>query len=135
MQKVEAIFYIRPADKPHNPLLNSGAIMSAAILLNRVNDRKILKTNTLVFYLFFLAFFQVHPEMKLSEKFDFVTDYIRRIGGGEFLGFNNSGILRKDLSFPNKFKCFFLVKFLVFLSERETADRNYALTYYMKENK
>ena len=23
----------------------------------------------------------------------------------------------------------------VFLSERETADRNYALTYYMKENK
>ena len=23
----------------------------------------------------------------------------------------------------------------MFLSERETADRNYALTYYMKENK
>ena len=77
-------------DKPHNPLLNSGAIMSAAILLTLVN-----------------------PDMKMSEKFDFVSDYIKRIAGGEFLSFNNS----------------------VFLSERESADRNYALTYYMKENK
>ena len=41
-------------DKPHNPLLNSGAIMSAAILLNVVN-----------------------PEMKISEKFDFLSDYIQ----------------------------------------------------------
>ncbi len=49
-------------DKPHNPLLNSGAIMSAAIMLYLVN-----------------------PEMKLSEKFDFVTEYIKRIAGGEFL--------------------------------------------------
>ena len=63
--------------------------MSAAILLNVVN-----------------------PEMKISEKFDFLSDYIQRMAGGEFLSFNNS----------------------VFLSERETADRNYALAYYMKEN-
>ena len=35
------------------------------------------------------------------------------MAGGEFLSFNNS----------------------IFLSERETADRNYALAYYMKENK
>ena len=34
------------------------------------------------------------------------------MAGGEFLSFNNS----------------------IFLSERETADRNYALAYYMKEN-
>eukprot|EP00095_Tigriopus_kingsejongensis_P012686 maker-scaffold22_size673200-snap-gene-4.21 protein:Tk12686 transcript:maker-scaffold22_size673200-snap-gene-4.21-mRNA-1 annotation:"hypothetical protein DAPPUDRAFT_320441" len=76
-------------NKPHNPLLNSGAIMSASILLGLVNQ-----------------------EMKMSEKFDFVSDYIKRIAGGEFLSFNNS----------------------VFLSEKETADRNYALTYYMREN-
>ena len=86
--------------------------MSAAILLNVVN-----------------------PEMKISEKFDFLSDYIQvatyyilcfmvygpykqvnlfqqRMAGGEFLSFNNS----------------------IFLSERETADRNYALAYYMKEN-
>ena len=51
--------------------------------------------------------------MKISEKFDFLMEYLKKIGGGEFISFNNS----------------------VFLSERETADRNYALTYYMKENK
>lgn len=76
-------------NKPHNPLLNSGAIMSCAILLNLI-----------------------HQEMKMSEKFDFVTEYLRKIAGGEFVSFNNS----------------------VFLSERETADRNFALAYYMKEN-
>ena len=36
----------------------------------------------------------------------------RKIAGGEYVGFNNA----------------------VFLSERSTADRNYALAYYMKEN-
>lgn len=34
------------------------------------------------------------------------------MAGGEFVGFNNS----------------------VFLAEKEVADRNYALAYYMKEN-
>ena len=37
----------------------------------------------------------------------------RRYLGGEEIGFNNS----------------------VFLSERDTADRNFALAYFMKENK
>ena len=50
--------------------------------------------------------------MKISEKFDFLMEYLKKIGGGEFISFNNS----------------------VFLSERETADRNFALAYYMKEN-
>jgi glutaminase len=35
------------------------------------------------------------------------------MSGGEFVGFNNA----------------------VFLSERENADRNYALAFYMRENK
>ena len=51
------------SDKPHNPLLNSGAIMSAAIQLCLV-----------------------HPEMKMSEKFEFLSDYMKRLAGGEFLG-------------------------------------------------
>ena len=50
-------------NKPHNPLLNSGAIMSSAILLSLVN-----------------------PDMKMSEKFDFVSDYLRKMAGGEFVG-------------------------------------------------
>ena len=51
------------SDKPHNPLLNSGAIMSSAILLNKIR-----------------------PDMKMSEKFDYVTDYLRKMAGGEFVG-------------------------------------------------
>ena len=50
-------------DNPHNPLLNSGAIMSSAILLNKIR-----------------------PDMKMSEKFDYVTDYLRKMAGGEFVG-------------------------------------------------
>ena len=53
---------IHITDKPHNPLLNSGAIMSCAILLNLVK-----------------------PEMKISEKFDFLMEYLKKIGGGEFI--------------------------------------------------
>ncbi|PIO59335.1 glutaminase, partial [Teladorsagia circumcincta] len=41
-----------------------------------------------------------------------ITQY-RKIAGGEYIGFNNA----------------------TFLSERATADRNYALSYYMKEKK
>jgi len=77
-------------NKPHNPLLNSGAIMSASILLNLVK-----------------------PEMPMSEKFDLVMENFGKMAGGEHIGFNNS----------------------VFLSERDSADRNFALAYFMKENK
>ena len=52
--------YFTFTDKPHNPLLNSGAIMSSALLLNLI-----------------------HPEMLMSEKFDFVSDYLRKMAGGE----------------------------------------------------
>ena len=78
------------SNKPHNPLLNSGAIMSCAILLSIVK-----------------------PELPMSEKFDLVVEYFSKMSGEEGIGFNNS----------------------VFLSERDTADRNFALAYFMKENK
>jgi hypothetical protein len=42
-------------------MLNAGAIMMSSLLLNLV-----------------------HPDMKMSEKFDFVENYLQRIGGGEF---------------------------------------------------
>ncbi|XP_022257118.1 glutaminase kidney isoform, mitochondrial-like, partial [Limulus polyphemus] len=53
------------------------------------------------------------PEMRVSEKFDWITQYYKALAGGEYLGFNNA----------------------TFLSEREAADRNYAIGFYMKENK
>lgn len=53
----------------------------------------------------------IKPEMTLAEKFDFTMNYFKRLAGGENMGFNNA----------------------VFLSEREAADRNYALGFYMRE--
>ena len=40
--------------KPHNPLLNSGAIMMSAVALNLM-----------------------HPEMRLAEKFDYLLEYFK----------------------------------------------------------
>ena len=56
---------------------------------------------------------ELTKEMSLAEKFDYIMTYMKRIAGGEYLGFNNA----------------------VYLSERETADRNFAMGYFMKENK
>jgi len=94
-------------DKPHNPMLNSGAIMVSAV-----------------------AHKLIEPDMRLAEKFDYMQNYLRRIAGRankrcvaisslllsvgyEGIGFNNS----------------------VFLSERDTADRNFAMAYFMREHK
>ncbi|XP_014486245.1 PREDICTED: glutaminase liver isoform, mitochondrial isoform X2 [Dinoponera quadriceps] len=76
--------------KPHNPMINAGAILICSLLKTLIK-----------------------PEMALAEKFDFTMDYFKRLAGGENLGFNNA----------------------VFLSEREAADRNYALGFYMREHK
>lgn len=76
--------------KPHNPMINAGAILVSSLL------------KTLV-----------HPDMTLAEKFDFTQSWFQMLSGGEPIGFNNA----------------------VFLSEREAADRNYALGFYMREHK
>ncbi|XP_022914987.1 glutaminase kidney isoform, mitochondrial isoform X2 [Onthophagus taurus] len=76
--------------KPHNPMINAGAILVCALLKTLVK-----------------------PEMTLAEKFDFTMNYFERLAGGDDLGFNNA----------------------VFLSEREAADRNYALGFFMREHK
>ncbi|KAG7189350.1 hypothetical protein KM043_017000 [Ampulex compressa] len=75
--------------KPHNPMINAGAILVCSLLKTLIK-----------------------PEMTLAEKFDFTMNYFKRLAGGENFGFNNA----------------------VFLSEREAADRNYALGFYMREH-
>lgn len=77
------------SEKPHNPMINAGAILVCSLLKTLIK-----------------------PEMTLAEKFDFTMNYFKRLAGGENLGFNNA----------------------VFLSEREAADRNYALGFYMREH-
>lgn len=76
--------------KPHNPMVNSGAIVICSLLVNLI-----------------------HKDMKTSEKFDWVCDFYKSMAAGEHVGFNNA----------------------TFLSEREAADRNYAIGFYMKENR
>ena len=69
---------------PHNPLINSGAIMMTSL---------------------------INPEQHISERFTNVFKYWEDFTCGNYLSFNNS----------------------VYLSERDTADRNYCLGYMMQE--
>jgi len=71
---------------PHNPLINSGAIMTSSLL---------------------------KPELPMADRFDYVFKTWQRLCAGKPMEFNNA----------------------VYLSERETADRNFALAYFMRENK
>jgi glutaminase len=70
---------------PHNPMINSGAIMTCSLLRSRD---------------------------ELADRFDHVAATWRRLSGSNRVGFNNS----------------------VYLSERRTADRNFALGYFMREH-
>ena len=71
--------------KPHNPLINSGAIMTSSLIKHK---------------------------SPLAERFEYIMDVWNKLSGDIYkIGFNNS----------------------VYLSEKETADRNYALAYFMKE--
>jgi glutaminase len=70
---------------PHNPMINSGAIMTTSLL---------------------------RPQDELADRFDHVANAWRRLSGSNRVGFNNS----------------------VYLSERKTADRNFALGYFMREH-
>ena len=72
--------------KPHNPMINAGAIMSSSL---------------------------VRPDLDPGARFDHVIDRWRALCGDERPGFSNP----------------------VYQSERQTADRNFALGYYMRENK
>ena len=69
---------------PHNPMINSGAIMACSLL---------------------------RPGEDLADRFDYVAATWRRLSGSGRIGFDNS----------------------VYLSERATADRNFALGYFMRE--
>jgi glutaminase len=69
---------------PHNPLINSGAIMTCSLL---------------------------RPQATPADRFDHVLGTWARLTGGGPVGFNNP----------------------VYLSERQTADRNFALGYFMRE--
>ena len=70
---------------PHNPMINSGAIMACSM---------------------------IKPKLNIADRFDYVLETWKKLAGNSYIGFNNS----------------------VYLSERQTADRNFALGYFMREN-
>ncbi|MBC61855.1 MAG: glutaminase A [Zetaproteobacteria bacterium] len=70
---------------PHNPMINSGAIMTSSML---------------------------KPNLNIADRFDYVLNMWKKLSGSHRIGFNNS----------------------VYLSEKQTADRNFALSYFMREN-
>ncbi|RKE10619.1 glutaminase A [Catellatospora citrea] len=55
----------------------------------------------------------VRPAWEMADRFDHVAETWRRLAGGGAVGFNNA----------------------VYLSERRTADRNFALGYFMREHR
>ena len=55
----------------------------------------------------------LRPDIDVADRFDYVMEKWKALSGGRKVGFNNA----------------------VYLSERMTADRNFALGYYMRENK
>ncbi|XP_052131728.1 putative glutaminase 2 [Frankliniella occidentalis] len=54
-------------NRPHNPMVNSGAIVVCSML------KQLLR-----------------PEMTSAQKFEFTLNFIQRMAGGEKLGFNNA---------------------------------------------
>jgi glutaminase len=70
--------------RPHNPMINAGAIMCGALIKKGAST---------------------------SDRFDYVMNTWKRLAGGMKVGFDNA----------------------VYLSERQTGDRNFALGYFMRE--
>ncbi|XP_034028738.1 glutaminase kidney isoform, mitochondrial [Thalassophryne amazonica] len=73
-------------DKPHNPMVNAGAIVVSSL---------------------------IKMESNKAERFDYVTEFLKRMAGREYIGFDNA----------------------TFQSKKEMNYRNYAIGYYLKDKK
>ncbi|MGB5830760.1 MAG: glutaminase A [Thiohalocapsa sp.] len=91
------------ADRPHNPMVNAGAIMTCALI--GLGDKATLSPGSN----------DVLADARgwSGRRIDYVLKRWAKLCGNELPRFSTS----------------------VFLSERETADRNYALAYFMREKK
>ncbi len=88
-------------NRPHNPMINAGAIMSSSLI--KLKDKRQKKAQG--------EFSEMDVRGWAGRRFDHVMRCWEALCGGEKPRFSNS----------------------VYLSERQTADRNFALAYYMRE--
>jgi glutaminase len=79
-------FQLDDNNKPHNPMINAGAITTCSLIRN---------------------------DLTASKRFTYITERFSEFAGDSTIGFDNA----------------------TYLSEKDTADRNFALSYYMQENK
>lgn len=97
------------AEKVHNHV---GREPSGGLFNNISLDRESRPHNPMVNAGAIMTTSLIHPEMNVGDRFDWIETNMKKLAGEEYLSFNNS----------------------VFLSERESADRNFALAYFMREH-
>lgn len=87
---IEFIFKICLA-KPHNPMVNAGAIMVVSLIKVRCFESK------LEFCYPFCNQFSERPklsyvlfqsELRIADRFEFLTQKYKMMAGGEYIGFN-----------------------------------------------
>ncbi|KAH0621591.1 hypothetical protein JD844_023062 [Phrynosoma platyrhinos] len=98
--------FLNEDDKPHNPMVNAGAIVVTSLIKQGANNAE--KFDYVSEYYNVLKIF---PVFKFESTM--VMQFMNKMAGNEYVGFSNA----------------------TFQSERESGDRNFAIGYYLKEKK